>query len=756
MMARRDAARALATALLTLALLCLGPVAGAWATPPNLIIEQPQAGSSTDQQLPLFTGTSEDEAEPVTIDIYPGAKAEGMPAGTATSQSPPEGGQWSAAPKQALEQGQYTAVAQQGLAESPPVTFTIDTTPPAVTINPVSSPTNDAMPALTGDIGTAVGDFSRVTVDIYEGTSAAGSHTSEEAEIEGSEWSYTPLSDLPDGTYTAQATQEDEAGNLGKSAAVTFTIDTTPPAVSINPVSSPTTSAAPTLTGAAGTEPGDIGSVGVIVYKGSSTSGTIAASGSAKTEGAAWSYTPGEYLADGTYTAQATQKDAAGNSGTSAAVTFTITATSPVVTIDSSAITQRAGVFYTSATPSFTGTASTAPEDAKTVTVKIHSGTSASGPLVSSTAGALSGSDWSAGPVQALPEGTYTVLAEQQDADTNNPAGASAPVTFTVDAQAPVVTLSSPAGGSSTASSSQALSGTAGTAAGDAAAVTVQLYGGSSVTGAPLEGVSVQVSAGAWSAVLGGLDPGTYTARAEQSDDVGNVGYSAPVTFTVTAPVSTTPTPAAPVASFQVFPSQPHVGEPVSLVSSSTDANSPLTGFAWNVGGVFVPAQATLSTVFSTPGPHVVSLRVTAANGLSSIATQTITAIAPTLTLMQPFPVVRIAGSASYSSARITLLSVQAPIGATVTVTCSGRGCPAKARQTVLASSRRKHHEGVVTISFARFERFLRAGAMLRIRVYGLGQIGKYTTFTIRRGKLPARVDTCLSPAGIRPLACPS
>jgi hypothetical protein len=755
MMARRDAARALATALLTLALLCLGPVAGASATPPGLTIEQPQAGSSTDQQLPLFTGTSEDEAEPVTIDIYAGAKAEGLTAETATSQSPPEGGQWSATPKQALEQGQYTAVAQQGLTESPPVTFTIDTTPPAVTINSVISPTNDATPALTGDIGTAVGDISRVTVDIYEGTSATGGHTSEEAEVEGSEWSYTPLSALPDGTYTAQATQEDEAGNLGKSAAVTFTIDTTPPAVSINPVSSPTTSAAPTLTGAAGTEPGDISDVGVIVYKGSSTSGTIAASGSAKVEGATWSYTPGEYLADGTYTAQATQKDAAGNSGTSTAVTFTITATSPVVTIDSSAITQRAGVFYTSATPSFTGTASTAPEDSKTVTVKIHSGSSASGPLVSSTEGALSGSDWSAGPVQALPEGTYTVLAEQQDADTNNPAGASAPVTFTVDAQVPVVTLSSPAGGSSTSSSSQALSGTAGTAAGDSAAVTVQLYGGSSVAGAPLEGVSVQVLAGAWSAVLGGLSPGTYTARAEQSDDVGNVGYSAPVTFTVTAPVST-PTPAAPVASFQAFPSQPHVGERVTLVSSSTDANSPLVGFAWNVGGVFVPGQATLSTVFSTPGPHAVSLRVTAANGLSSIATQTITAIAPTLTLMQPFPVVRIAGSASYSSARITLLAVQAPIGATITVTCGGRGCPAKARQTVLASRRHKSHEGVVTISFARFERSLRAGARLRIRVFGLGQIGKYTTFTIRRGKLPARVDTCLSPAGIKPLACPS
>ena len=45
---------------------------------------------------------------------------------------------------------------------------------------------------------------------------------------------------------------------------------------------------------------------------------------------------------------------------------------------------------------------------------------------------------------------------------------------------------------------------------------------------------------------------------------------------------------------------------------------------------------------------------------------------------------------------------------------------------------------------------------MLEIRVSKGGEIGKYTRFTIRRNKPPARVDAVLSPAGSRPIACPS
>ena len=63
---------------------------------------------------------------------------------------------------------------------------------------------------------------------------------------------------------------------------------------------------------------------------------------------------------------------------------------------------------------------------------------------------------------------------------------------------------------------------------------------------------------------------------------------------------------------------------------------------------------------------------------------------------------------------------------------------------------------GVAPVEFRRFERSLRFGTTVEILVSKPGEIGKYTRFAIRRGKLPERVDMCLDPAGLKPLVCPS
>jgi hypothetical protein len=60
------------------------------------------------------------------------------------------------------------------------------------------------------------------------------------------------------------------------------------------------------------------------------------------------------------------------------------------------------------------------------------------------------------------------------------------------------------------------------------------------------------------------------------------------------------------------------------------------------------------------------------------------------------------------------------------------------------------------TYTFQRFERRLRAGVTLEIRISKAGEIGKYTRLVVRRGKLPQRVDVCLDPAGVKPIVCPS
>ncbi len=1095
MMAGRISARALTTALLTLALLAIGPAARAIAAP-ALTIEQPLAGSASTDQLPLFSGSGEDELDLVSVRIYKGPSAEGEPVETLVTTLPPFAGKWEVADEAPLAPAQYTAVAEQeaegesvlsapvtftvealdttapavsidpvtsptsnatptitggagveagdgavtvtiykgaaaegeiastgeaategaawsyspthladgtytaqatqhdeagNTGTSTAVTFTIDTTPPKVSIDPVTSPTNDATPTLTGDAGTEAGDGA-VTVTIYKGAAAEGEIASTGLATGGSAWKYTPAK-LPDGTYTAQASQHDEAGNANTSTTATFTVDTTAPAVSIDTVTSPTNDPTPTLTGDAGTETGD-GAVTVTIYKGSSASGGVASTGEADTKGSTWSYTP-THLADGTYTAQATQQDEAGNTRASVAVTFTVDATapaptivtptegallnaskttiaglagkssgdlqtvklkiyfgvsitpiktltlsasagkwttgasspvlgngpytavaeqadeagnvgtssvsftistgSPTVTLDTTAFVDRESAFYSDATPSFSGTGSTAPEDSPTILVKIYKGESTSGSPIREIESALSGSKWNTSPLATLPDGTYTVRAAQTTSN-SNPTGESAPVTFTVDGHAPAVTLTTPANASTTSSSSEPLAGAAGTAAGDSSTVTVHLYAGPSATGVPLQAVSVQASSGAWSTAAGGLEPGTYTARAEQSDDVGNVGLSAPATFTVTtsspsvtlatsaavhragtlfsnatpsfsgsgstaledsntihvkiyngastsgSPVrdieaaltgtkwQTGPATALPDGPYTAIAEQatsnPNVtglsstipftvdGNAPSVTlttpadgSTTTTSSQPLTGAAGTAAGdsttvtvqlyagsgatgaplqaIVVHASAgTWSTVAGGLEPGTYTARAEQSDdvgnvGLSAPATFTVTKPAPppppvitpvtpvtppvvspitppAPALMQPFPVVRIAGSVTSSGVKVSLLSVQAPIGATVSVTCRGHGCPAKRQQTVPTTGRGRSTVGLVTITFRRFERALRAGASLQIRVFETGQIGKYTRFTIRRGKLPLRVDTCLSATANEPMKCPS
>ena len=183
-----------------------------------------------------------------------------------------------------------------------------------------------------------------------------------------------------------------------------------------------------------------------------------------------------------------------------------------------------------------------------------------------------------------------------------------------------------------------------------------------------------------------------------------------------------------------------------------------MTAFAWAFAGngPFRAGRPLITTSFSAPGAHVVRLRVSDANGLSSVATETIPVARAPLRLMQPFPIVRIAGSETSNGVRLTTLTVQAPPGARVTVSCQGRGCPARSVSRVAASRTRNPAAGTVGLSFRRFEHTLRAGVILRIRVSKPGEIGKYTRLIVRRGLLPERLDTCLDPGGFKPMACPS
>jgi hypothetical protein len=448
----------------------------------------------------------------------------------------------------------------------------------------------------------------------------------------------------------------------------------------------------------------------------------------------------------------AEQSDDVGNIGKSPPTTFTIVTKSPTVTMVTGGLVTRGATMVSGPSPSFSGSAGNVPGDGSSVIVNLYSGTSASGGAVERVEGARSGTSWNAGTVAALPAGIYTAQAEQTDSNPGDVSGFSNTSTFRVDATPPQLTLTSPPNGSSTASGSELVTGSAGTAEGDLPQVTVQLFSGAGTAGSLLQSINVSAVGAAWSATVAGLNPGTYTVRAEQSDDVGNLGISPSATFTVIGAASSVSHPL--VASFSWVPSAPHTGEPVSLLSSSTDAVSPITGFAWDLvgNGLFSAGPPVTSTSFSAPGKHLVQLRVTDGVGLSSVAAETIPVTGPVLPLMRPFPIVRIVASYSASAVRLKVLSVQASGGARISVSCKGHGCPLKSQTRVAAAGK----VGKAPVAFRRFERSLRAGVVLEVRVSKPGQIGKYTRFTIRHGRLPVRSDSCLGPASSKPIACPA
>ena len=102
------------------------------------------------------------------------------------------------------------------------------TTPaPTLTAPAAGSRTTDATPAYTGRAGIARGDANPIALKVYGGTSASGSpvQTTELGVEPSGEYSLEPGSALAAGTYTAQVEQRDTAGQVGRSAAVTFTID---------------------------------------------------------------------------------------------------------------------------------------------------------------------------------------------------------------------------------------------------------------------------------------------------------------------------------------------------------------------------------------------------------------------------------------------------------------------------------------------------------------------------------------------------
>ena len=388
---------------------------------PDLTAASDLGSSSTDNltsdTTPTFTGSA---TTGVTVTLLDG----GTPNGTAVAA----GSAYSVTSNPALGAGVHvmnataTDTAGNTSAASGTLSITIDTTGPSVTLtSPASgSFTSNQTPTFSGACTTGDGTVT-VTLTGPSGTSLTSPCTA-------GAWSVAPGIARNAGSYTASASQTDTAGNVGTSATVSFTIDLTPPTVTVTTVNGTvrtfpytTNQTVTTVGGGCGNAAGDIATVTVTI------TGAGAQSTTSPCTAGAWSYSLTTTLStDGVSNVTATQVDTAGNGGTSGAKQITVDKTGPTVTLTSPV----SGASTNNQTPTFSGACSTG-DGTVTVTLTGPSGTSLTSPC---TAGA-----WSVAPGTARNAGAYTVSASQTDVAGNT--GTSATVSFTIDITAPTVTL---------------------------------------------------------------------------------------------------------------------------------------------------------------------------------------------------------------------------------------------------------------------------------------------------------------------------
>jgi hypothetical protein len=352
-----------------------------------------------------------------------------------------------------------------------------------------------------------------------------------------------PYSGLATGSHTFQVRQTDTAGNAGPAASYTWMIDTTPPAapsITANPPAlTSSTSASFSFTGEAG------------------------ASFSCQLDGGAFTGCPSPKtysgLAPGSHTFQVRQTDTAGNTGPTAAFTWTIDTTAPAapnITANPANPTNS-----TSASFSFSG------EAGATIACQLDGGGFAACPSPKTYSG--------------LAAGSHTFQVHQTDTAGNT--GPNATFTWSIDLTAPAAPsiTAHPSEPASSTSASFSFTGEGG------ATFQCQLDGGGfAACGSPETYTS--------------LSEISHTFQVRQTDGAGNMGLAASYTWTI----DTT----APDTTIDSAPSDPS-GPDVTFAFSATEASS----FACSLdGGAFVPCTSPIDyTGLASGVSHLFDVRAT-------------------------------------------------------------------------------------------------------------------------------------------------
>jgi Bacterial Ig-like domain len=225
--------------------------------------------------------------------------------------------------------------------------------------------------------------------------------------------------------------------------------------------------------------------------------------------------------------------------------------------------------------------------------------------------------------------------------------------------------------------------------------VTVSLFTGTLAAGLPAQTFIVprDATSGAWAVEPATLTDGNWTGRIEQSDAAGNVGTSAPTTFTVFAP----PPPPPPVApSFLLAPTEERLADAlagrlrvVAACASACQLNARLTVSPQASRSLGLGAKSTalgggtrrLATEGTVSAPVRLKMRVRAAlrREATTTATLRVTLVTggKTLALSRTISLRRSAGLKSVAARGLRLWAV-----------CSER-CPLSGKLSLSAASAR-------------------------------------------------------------------
>ena len=330
-----------------------------------------------------------------------------------------ENGNFNVAFPPGSEEGEYeievTVTDENGNSSTATATTVLDATPPVVNIDPQTD-TNDTTPTILGNTDLPAGSEVAITVTDSQGNSQTVTAVVDEngnfsADVDGA---------LAEGNYEVSVEATDAAGNTITADDNGGSVDTTAPALSLDPQTdgSDTT---PSISGSTDLPPGS--TVTIVVTDGAGNTQTINAIVDDNGDFNVDVQTP---LTEGEYTVEASATDDAGNTTTVTENGGNIDTQAPTISLESLGTGNDT-------TPSISG--STNLEAGSTVTLTV---TDSAGNSQTFTATVDANGEFSADVPAELADGDYTVEATATDTAGNS---ASTSQTGTVDSNAPSLTL---------------------------------------------------------------------------------------------------------------------------------------------------------------------------------------------------------------------------------------------------------------------------------------------------------------------------